>query len=170
VVSGADKGSFHGVLSATGAPGSLGLALRLEVMFNRNTSAPYVSPPPTCAGLACDLPRKSEVDDAWALVGGIDYSPFDAWKVAPYVALGGGISVNLLKWRQDSSTTSSLNGDAVAFGPLAHVAAGARATFGRWAAFMEWRQVTTFVTPGSKMTPLSFGVQYRPKRAPVEGT
>jgi hypothetical protein len=169
VVSGADKGSFSAALTASGIPSRLGIALRLETMFNRNTSAPYVSPPRTCVGLDCEVYRKAEIDDAWALVGGIDYAPLDDKVVAPYLTLGGGMALNRLKWRQDSSTTSPLSGIAIAFGPLALVGGGVRATFRSWAAFIEWRQFMTFVTPGSQMTPLSFGIQYRPRRAPTEG-
>jgi hypothetical protein len=164
VASGADRGAYHLAVGASGIPGRLGLALRLEIVVNSNTSDPYVAPPPTCASLKCRQPRKAEVDNAYMLAGALEYSPFDKKTVTPYVTLGGGLELNRLKWRQDSSTTSDLSGKAIAFGPFFAIGGGVRATYRQWAAFMEWRQFTTFVTPGSQMAPLSVGVQFRAKR------
>ena len=56
-----------------------------------------------------------------------------------------------------------MDGRAISFGPFYALGGGVRATFRSWAAFIEWRQFTTFVTPGSQMTPLTFGIQYRSK-------
>lgn len=169
VVSGADNGVFHAGLVATGVPGRLGFALRFEGMLNLSTSEPYVAPPKTCVGLDCRQLRKAEKDNAFMFVGGLEYAPLDKLPVSPYLAVGGGLERNQVRWRQDSSTTSALSGKAAAFGPFAAVGGGLRATVGRWAAFMEWRTFRTFVTPGAQMSPLSIGVQYRPKRAPDPG-
>jgi len=169
VVSGADRGLYHVALAATGAPSRFGLALRLELMFNRNTSDPYIAPAPTCAQLRCTQRRKAELDDAYMFVGALDFAPLDKKLLSPYVTLGGGFGLNRVKWRLDSSTTSDLKGNAIAFGPFAAVGGGVRATLGMWAASIEWRHFVTFVTPGSQMAPLSFGVQYRPKRSAAPG-
>jgi hypothetical protein len=164
VVSGADRGAYHMAIGASGVPGHVGLALRMELMFNRTTSDPYVAPPPTCKSLQCTQPRKAEEDKAYMVVGGLDFAPLDRKVVSPYVTIDGGLQLNRLKWRQDSSTTSELSGKGLAFGPFVAVGAGVRAAVRQWAAFIEWRRFATFQTPGSQMSPLSVGVQYRAKR------
>jgi hypothetical protein len=162
IITGADVGKFHAALRASGQPGSVGLAIQMELMFNHTISVPHMPAGKTCTQFACEQQRNALVDDAWIIGGGFEFAPLKDVFASPYVAVTGGLSLNQLQWNEDSTMSSVLTGKAVQFGPYVAAGIGVRLRISNSiAGFVDWRYYATLVTPGATMRPLSFGLLFR---------
>jgi len=162
-VVGADEGKYHAALNVAGDI-RFNLTLRGELNYSHAMSLQSKLPPRECPppGIyRCYQDRKSLIDNAWYLGGGLEWAPYKKFPVVPYVTATGGISLNMFAWNWDTTGTNSIpSTHAKAFGSYVSGGLGARARIKSALAFVETRRFTNFSTPGTAMTAYSFGLQY----------
>jgi hypothetical protein len=162
-VVGANDSRYHASLNVAGDI-RFNLTIRGELNYSHATSLPSKLPPRECPppGIyKCYQDRKSLVDNAWYLGGGLEWTPFKKIPVMPYVAATGGLTLNAFRWNWDTTGTNSVpTMNAQAFGAYMSGGFGASARVKSVLGFFEARRFINFSTPGTAMISYSLGVQY----------